>query len=269
MIDVNDLHVSAEKKEILRGLNLQIKLGEIHAIMGPNGSGKSTLANVIAGNQDYEVKSGKIEFTNLRIDEYTNFKKKTRRQGKDWKNLLEMNADERARQGIFLSFQNPPVITGVQVGNFLRQIYLVQSSKFKVQSSKPMSLGDFRIWVLDLMKRLSLKPEIFNSTLNETMSGGEKKKLEILQMIILKPRLIILDEIDSGLDVDALKIICSEINRYAKENPDSSFLIISHYNRIFSYIKPDFVHIMKSGKIVLDGDSSLVESIEKMGYVNL
>lgn len=129
-----------------------------------------------------------------------------------------------------------------------------------------MSLGDFRIWVLDLMKRLALKPEIYNSTLNETMSGGEKKKLEILQMILLRPRFVILDEIDSGLDVDALKIITSEINRYTKENPDASFLIISHYNRIFSYIRPDRVHIMKNGRVVKSGDGRLVEEVERVGY---
>jgi Fe-S cluster assembly ATP-binding protein len=287
MIDINELHVVAGKKEILRGLNLKILPGEIHAIMGPNGSGKSTLANVIAGNEEYQVVGGKVEISNFKF-QISKKKRSQKSRSQDPKlDLLTMKADERAKQGIFLSFQNPPVITGVEVGNFLRQIYLSRISNFKIQSSKQinqnlktlkpenpknqkktqMSLGDFRIWVMELMKRLALKPEIFNSTLNETMSGGEKKKLEILQMIILKPKLIILDEIDSGLDVDALKIIAAEINRYIKENLDSSFLIISHYNRIFSYIYPDRVHVMKGGHIVKSGGRELVELVEQEGYV--
>lgn len=226
--------------------------------MGPNGSGKSTLANVIAGNEDYKVQSGEVVIVGRSVGKRDD--------------LLKMKPDMRAKAGIFLSFQNPPVISGVEVGNFLRQVYLgarenpPTSQLRRAKREKALSLGDFRIWVLDLMRRLSLKPEIFSANLNETMSGGEKKKLEILQMILLKPKLIILDEIDSGLDVDALKTICREINLYKKENPDSSFLIVSHYNRIFQYIKPDRVHIMKGGRIVKDGDGRLVEEIEKTGY---
>lgn len=262
MIDISSLTILAQNKTILKDFSLQIGQGEIHALMGPNGSGKSTLASVIAGSPEYEVKAGKIQIKNYELEtnnqnlSFQDFKKKINESI----DLLKMKPDERARAGIFLSFQNPPVISGVEVGNFLRQIYLGSEGK------KPLSLADFRIWVLDLMKRLHLKPEIFSSTLNETMSGGEKKKLEILQMILLKPRLIILDEIDSGLDVDALKIIAFEINRYKKENPESSFLIISHYNRIFSYVRPDRVHVMKGGRIVKSGGRELVELVEQEGY---
>jgi Fe-S cluster assembly ATP-binding protein len=283
-IDINDLHVTADKKEILRGLNLQIKSGEIHALMGPNGSGKSTLANVIAGNGEYRVTKGELRIRNYELGITKSKNPKIQRSKNFMLDLLKMKADERARQGVFLSFQNPPVITGVEVGNFLRQVYLAENQREDQgkqgekkgqrdqgnrSGKKLLSLGDFRMHVLGLMKRLALKPEIYSSTLNETMSGGEKKKLEILQMIILQPRFVILDEIDSGLDVDALKIICLEINRYTKENLDALFLIISHYNRIFSYIKPNFVHVMKEGKIVKSGGSELVEEVEKTGYVNL
>lgn len=271
MIDILNLQVSAENKEILKGVNLQINDGEIHAMMGPNGSGKSTLASVVAGSGEYLVKSGKAVWKgNL---------ESSGKSGRSTKNLFEMTPDERAKNGIFMSFQNPVVIAGVEVGKFLRQIYLVgNQGKLGVkkgrgnrgnQQKKVLSLGEFRIWVFKLMTRLDLKPEIFQANLNETMSGGEKKKLEILQMMILAPRFVILDEIDSGLDIDALKTICREINLFIKENPKTSFLIISHYNRIFKYIKPDYVHVMKNGRIVKNGGSKLVEEVEKGGYVSL
>lgn len=242
-MNVYDLVVSADKKLILQKLSLKINPGEIHGIMGPNASGKSTLAGVIAGNPDYIIKNGDIFFKK--------------------QNINNLTPEEKARLGIFLCFQNPVTITGVTVGNFLRQIYLQKNHK------KALLLSDFRLHVFALMKRLNLKSELYDACLNETMSGGEKKKLEILQMLLLVPRLIILDEIDSGLDVDALKIICHEINMYKKQNPQSAFLIISHYNRIFKFIKPDKVHIVKNGRIVKSGDDQLVEVVEKTGYAKL
>jgi Fe-S cluster assembly ATP-binding protein len=242
MMNVCDLIVSADKKLILQKLSLKINKGEIHGIMGPNGSGKSTLAGVLAGNSNYEIKNGEIIFNNEKIN--------------------NLPPEEKARLGIFLSFQNPVTITGVNVGNFLRQIYLQKTHK------KPLLLSDFRLHVFALMKRLNMKRELYDAGLNETMSGGEKKKLEILQILLLAPRFIILDEIDSGLDVDALKIICREINDYKKQNPQSAFLIISHYNRIFKFIKPDFVHVVKDGKVVKSGKAEMVGKVEKEGYEN-
>ncbi len=242
-MNVSDLIVFAGKKPILQNFSLKINSGETHGIMGPNGSGKSTLAGVLAGNPDYEIKSGDIIFKNKKIN--------------------HLPPEEKSHLGIFLSFQNPITITGVTVGNFLRQIYLQKTPK------KPLLLSDFRLHVFTLMKRLNMKHELYDTGLNETMSGGEKKKLEILQMLLLAPRFIILDEIDSGLDVDALKIICREINDYKKLRTQSAFLIISHYNRIFRFIKPDKVHIVKNGRVVKSGNNQLVELVEKTGYTKL
>ncbi|MCH7492045.1 Fe-S cluster assembly ATPase SufC [Patescibacteria group bacterium] len=230
--------VKVQEKEILKGVNLKIRPGEIHALMGPNGSGKSTLASVIAGHPQYSITSGSISF--------------------DGKRLKKMLPNKRAELGIFLSFQYPVEVAGLSIEHFLRTAYNT------THPQQQLSALDFNKRFKEKLKLLRMPPEFSERSLNEGFSGGEKKKSEILQMAILEPSLAILDETDSGLDIDALKIVAKGINRLA--NPHLGILIITHYIRILKYIKPDFVHIMIDGKIIKSGTKQLASTIEKKGY---
>ena len=243
MLEIKNLKASVNNRDILKGLNITIKPGELHAIMGPNGSGKSTLANVLSGKNGYEI-SGEIKY-----------------QGKD---LIEIPVDERAQKGIFLAFQYPIEIPGVNTNNFLK------TSLNKVRKAR----GEQEIDTLSFLKiakekssELGIDEKMLSRQLNVGFSGGEKKKNEILQMKILDPNLSILDETDSGLDIDALKIIANGVN--SSRDKKKSFLVITHYQRLLDYIKPDFVHILSDGKIVKTGCSELAEELEKTGYKKL
>lgn len=237
-MQIQDLTVKVKEKTVLDNLNLNIKKGEIHVIMGPNGVGKSTLSKVIMGSPSYEVISG-----NIKVDD---------------KSILNLTTDERARLGIFLSFQNPIDIEGVTNSEFL---------KMAINSNRetPIGLYDFIKELEQNYQDLSFPKEMMHRGINQNFSGGEKKKNEIIQMKTLKPRLLILDELDSGLDVDSLDLVCKNIMDY-KEKENCSILLITHYNRILEKIKPDFVHILSNGKLVKTGDISLAEQIEKKGY---
>jgi Fe-S cluster assembly ATP-binding protein len=238
-----DLHVRIDGKEILKGVNLKVKQGEIHAIMGPNGTGKSTLAYTLMGHPSYTVTSGEIWF-------------------KD-NNLLELAADERSRLGIFLAFQYPVAIPGVTVANFLRSA--VNSRRRLVNhEDKGMPILEFRKMLRDKMALLKMDPMFAGRYLNDGFSGGEKKRAEILQMATLKPEIAILDETDSGLDIDALRIVAEGVN--ALSGPELGVLIITHYQRLLNYIKPQFVHIMLDGKIVESGGPDLALQLEERGY---
>lgn len=239
MLQIKDLEVKIKEKTVLKNFNLDIPSGEVHVIMGPNGVGKSTLSKVIMGSSEYKVTKGDILFNN--------------------KSILNLTTDERARLGIFLSFQNPIEIEGVTNSEFLR-------SAINSKSDNPIGLYDFIKEMENSFNDLKLNKEMMHRSLNQNFSGGEKKKNEILQMKLLKPSFIILDELDSGLDVDSLKIVCDNINNYLKENKDASVLMITHYPRILEYIKPDYIHVLKEGKIVETGDISLSEKIDKYGY---
>ena len=241
MLEINNLSVKVIDKDdnILNKLNLSIGEGEIHAIMGPNGTGKSTLAKTIMGHYQYEVTNGKIIF-----------------EGKD---ITKLSVDERAKLGIFISMQDPTVIDGVSNSEFIR------TAVNEVRGEKT-SLFEFINNMESNMKELDLDEALTHRYLNKDFSGGEKKKSEILQLKMLKPKFIILDELDSGLDIDSLIVVCKNINSYIKDNPKTSLLIITHYHRILSYIKPDYVHILKDGNIKKTGDYKLVEEIEKNGY---
>ena len=240
-IEIKNLCVNVNEKNILNDFNLNIKPGSIHVIMGPNGVGKSTLSKVILGSSDYEVTSGDILC--------------------DDKSILNLTTDERARLGIFLSFQNPIDIEGVTNSEFLRTA--VNACKNEV-----VPLYDFISEINKYYDDLSLNKNLMHRSVNENFSGGEKHKNEILQLKMLKPKFIILDELDSGLDVDSLKIVCDNVNNYLKENKDTSVLMITHYQRMLDYIKPDFVHILKDGKIIRTGDYTLAQEIDKLGYNN-
>ena len=240
MLDISSLSASIDGKNILQNFDLKIKQGEVHAIMGPNGSGKSTLANVLSGRKGYEVQ-GKVTF-----------------EGKD---LLDLPIEERARKGIFLAFQYPTEIPGVNTNNFLKTS-LNTIRKFK--GLKELDSLDFLKLVKEKSKNLKIQENILSRQLNVGFSGGEKKKNEILQMTILEPKLAILDETDSGLDIDALKIVSDGVN--SLRNKNRSFLIITHYQRLLDYIKPDFVHVLVNGKIVKTGCSDLALELEKDGY---
>ncbi len=242
-LNVNNLNVSIDGKEILRDFNLNINLGEVHAIMGPNGSGKSTLANVIAGNEDYEVNSGKIMF-------------------KD-NDLLEMNIEERSQAGVFLAFQYPVEIPGVNITPFLLASL---NAKLKNQNKEELDNLAFTKLLKNKAKELDISTDMLKRSINTGFSGGEKKRYEILQMSILDPVFTIFDETDSGLDVDALKIVTEGINKF--KNNKNSFLIITHYQKLLDYIRPDFVHVMRDGKIIKTGDISLASEIEENGYKN-
>ena len=244
---IKNLHANVEGKEILKGVNLTIKPGEIHAVMGPNGSGKSTLANVIMGNPNYEATKGEVLFN-----------------GKD---ILKLEPDERAKEGLFLGFQYPSAISGITVSSFIRTV-LNSISKRKTNGKAGVtSITSFHKKLKENMEILGINQQFAERYLNEGFSGGEKKVMEILQMLMFEPRFIMLDEIDSGLDIDALKNVSNGVN--ALKGKDRSFLIITHYQRILSYIVPDFVHIMKDGRITKSGGKELAHELEQKGYKEL
>jgi len=240
MLDIKNLKASVEGKKILNGFNLKIKSGEVHAIMGPNGSGKSTLANVLTGKNGYEIE-GKILY-----------------QGKD---LLTVPIEERAQKGLFMAFQYPLEIAGVNTNNFLKTSL---NTIRKVRGLKELDSLDFLKLVKTKVKNLKIDEKILNRQLNVGFSGGEKKKNEILQMTILEPKLVILDETDSGLDIDAIKTVSDGVN--SLRSKERSFLIITHYQRLLDYIKPDFVHVLVDGKIAKTGCSELALELDKIGY---
>ena len=242
-LNINNLNVSIEGKKILDDFNLTINQGEVHAIMGPNGSGKSTLANVLAGNEDYEVNSGKIIF-------------------KD-RNLLDLNIEERAQSGIFLAFQYPVEIPGVNITPFLQASI---NSKLKNENKPELDTLSFAKLLREKAKELDIGADMLKRSINTGFSGGEKKRYEILQMSVLNPEFTIFDETDSGLDVDALRVVTEGINKF--KNDKNSFLIITHYQKLLDYINPDYVHVMRNGKILKSGDISLAAEIEKSGYQN-
>lgn len=241
MLDIQNLHASVEDHPILRGLNLTVKPGEVHAIMGPNGSGKSTLASVLAGKEDYEITAGQVDFC-----------------GQD---LLEMDIDERAKEGLFLAFQYPVEIPGVSNVNFLRTAI----NEIREHHGKDaLSAKDFLSRVKEKSKLVELDGKLTNRSVNEGFSGGEKKRNEIFQLAMLEPKLAILDETDSGLDIDALRIVSEGVN--ALRSSDRSFVVITHYQRLLEHIVPDFVHVLYQGRIVKSGDKSLALELEEKGY---
>lgn len=239
---IKNLRVNIEDKEILKGVSFEVKRGEIHAIMGPNGSGKSTLAYAIMGHPKYQVIEGEVIY-------------------KD-KNILELSPDERAKLGIFLAFQHPLEIDGVRLSTFLWQSYV---KRFENSDRKP-NIMEFRKELKNALISAGMKEEMIDRFLNIGFSGGEKKRTEIVQMSILKPEIAILDEIDSGLDIDAVKIVSENVNRLVKEN-NMGVIIITHYQRILNYIRPDYVYVMIDGKIVDKGDYKLAEELEREGYL--
>ncbi|PSB77466.1 Fe-S cluster assembly ATPase SufC [Photobacterium damselae subsp. damselae] len=241
MLDIKNLHVSVEDNEILKGINLQIKAGEVHAIMGPNGSGKSTLSSTLAGKEDYEVTQGSIEFLN--------------------KDLIELDADERAGEGVFLAFQYPVEIPGVSNKLFLRTA-LNGIRNYKGLSE--LDRFDFDDLLEEIAELLKMPVHLLDRSVNEGFSGGEKKRNDILQMAVLEPSLCILDETDSGLDIDALKAVSEGVN--ALRDDKRAFIVVTHYQRILDYIKPDYVHVMVDGKIVKSGDYRLAKELEEKGY---
>jgi len=243
MLEIKNLKAVVENKEILKGLTLSIKPGEIHAIMGPNGSGKSTLSNILSGKKGYEI-SGEIQFENS--------------------NLLDLEIEERAHKGIFLAFQYPIEIPGVNTNNFLKTSL---NSIRKARGQKELDAIEFLKLIKEKATQLNFDQKILSRQLNVGFSGGEKKKNEILQMSILDPKLAILDETDSGLDIDALKIVSEGVNKL--KNGKNSFLIITHYQRLLNYIKPDYVHVLKDGKIIRTGNFDLAIELEKKGYQSL
>lgn len=241
MLKIKDLYVSVEDKEILKGVNLEINLGEVHAIMGPNGSGKSTLANVIAGKEGYTVTSGEIIYKG--------------------KNLLEMDPEDRAREGVFLAFQYPVEIPGVSNSTFLKTA-LNEIRKYNGQPV--MDAREFLKFMREKMELVEMDSSLINRPVNTGFSGGEKKKNEIFQMAVLQPKLAVLDETDSGLDIDALKIVANGVNKYrSKEN---SIIVVTHYQRLLNFIVPDYVHVLVDGKIVKSGGKELAFELEEKGY---
>jgi Fe-S cluster assembly ATP-binding protein len=241
MLKIKNLHASIEDKEILRGINLEVKPGEVHAIMGPNGSGKSTLSSVIAGREDYEITDGSIEFA-----------------GED---IMELSPEERSHMGLFLSFQYPVEIPGVSVTNFLKTA--INESR-KGRGQEPMPAKDMLKEMREKMALLEMDKSFMSRSINEGFSGGEKKRNEIFQMAMLEPKLAILDETDSGLDIDALRIVANGVNKLRSEK--NSFLVITHYQRLLEYIVPDFVHVLYNGRIVKSGGKELALELESKGY---
>ncbi|MEX2404440.1 MAG: Fe-S cluster assembly ATPase SufC [Balneolales bacterium] len=241
MIIIKDLHAEVEGEKILKGINLEIKAGEIHAVMGPNGSGKSTLAKVIAGHPAYEVTKGEIIY-----------------EGED---ILEMDPDERARKGVFMAFQYPVEVPGVSNSMFMRESY---NAILEEQGQDPLDPLEFEDYILDKLKIVNLDSKLLDRNVNDGFSGGEKKRNEILQMAILNPKLALLDETDSGLDIDALKIVSEGINQLASK--DKAVLLVTHYQRILNYITPDFVHVLVDGKVEKSGGKELALELEEHGY---
>jgi len=241
---IKDLHVSIQEKEILKGIDLEVKPGEVHAIMGPNGGGKSTLAYALAGHPKYEVESGEV----LMGDQ----------------NLLELAPDERARAGLFLAFQYPVAIPGVSMANFLRTAVNAVKGGNGNGEKKSVPIAQFRKMMLEKMALLKMDRAFARRYLNDGFSGGEKKRAEILQMALLEPKFAIMDETDSGLDIDALRIVSEGVNTL--KGPNMGVVVITHYNRILSYIKPDYVHILIDGRIVHSGGPELALRLEEEGY---
>ena len=241
MINIVNLHAEVEEKKILKGLNLNVKAGEIHAIMGPNGSGKSTLASILAGKEDYTVTAGNVEF--------------------DGKDLLELSTEDRARQGLFLAFQYPIEIPGVSNVNFLKSA-LNEIREYR--GEEQISAKDFLALVKEKSALVELDSKLASRSVNEGFSGGEKKRNEIFQMAMLNPKLAILDETDSGLDIDALRIVANGVNKL--RSPKNAAIIITHYQRLLDYIIPDFVHVLYDGRIVKSGGKDLAFELEEKGY---
>ena len=241
MLTIENLHAQVGGKTIFKGIDLDVKAGEVHAIMGPNGSGKSTLSSVVAGNEDYEVSSGSITY-----------------EGDD---LLEMAPEERSHRGVFLSFQYPVEIPGLSVSNFIKTAI---NEKRKAFGQENISAKELLQLFKEKCELLNIDKEYLSRSLNEGFSGGEKKRNEIFQMAMMEPKLSILDETDSGLDIDALKIVANGVN--SLKSSSNSIILITHYQRLLNYIVPDFVHILKDGKIVMSGDKSLAQKLEKEGY---
>jgi Fe-S cluster assembly ATP-binding protein len=245
VLEVKDLKASINETSVLKGLNLKIQPGEVHAIMGPNGSGKSTLSKILAGHPNYEVTSGEVLFE-------INFENK---------NLLDLEADERAKEGVFLAFQYPTEVPGITNLQFLRASF---NSVCRHQGVEEMSEQDFEKFAKDKCKIVDMNPDYLYRAVNEGFSGGEKKRNEIVQMAVLNPRLAILDETDSGLDIDSLKIVAEGVNKLRTK--DNAILLITHYQRLLDYIEPDFVHVLRDGQIVKSGDKSLALELESKGY---
>jgi Fe-S cluster assembly ATP-binding protein len=241
MLEIKDLHVSIDNKKILKGLNLSVKAGEIHAIMGPNGSGKSTLSSVIAGNEDYEITNGSIIYKN--------------------ENIEELSAEERANKGIFMSFQYPVEIPGITVTNFIKTAI---NSNLKARGQKEMAANEMLKKIRDKANLLEIDSKFLSRSLNEGFSGGEKKRNEIFQMAMLEPSLAILDETDSGLDIDALRIVANGVNKI--KSSSNAIVIITHYQRLLDHIIPDYVHVLQDGKIAKSGNKELAFELEEKGY---
>ena len=241
MLKIKNLHCKIDDTKVLRGLNLTVNSGEVHAIMGPNGSGKSTLASIIAGNENYEITRGSIDFLN--------------------NDLLELSPEERSHLGIFLSFQYPVEIPGVSVSNFMK---IAVNEHRKSKNLEPLKSAELLKEMKSNLSLLNMKHEFLSRSMNDGFSGGEKKRNEVFQLAMLKPTISILDETDSGLDIDALKIVANGVNKL--RSTKNSFIIITHYQRLLNYISPDFVHVLQDGAIVKSGDASLALHLEKNGY---
>lgn len=241
MLSVKNIHANIDGREILKGINLDIKPGEVHAIMGPNGSGKSTLASVLAGREEYEVTEGAVSFL-----------------GKD---LLELSTEDRAREGLFLAFQYPVEIPGVSTTNFIKAAV---NEKRKYLGQEPLDAVAFLKMMKEKMALVEIDQRLLSRSINEGFSGGEKKRNEVFQMAMLEPKLAIMDETDSGLDIDALRIVANGINKL--RSPDRAILLITHYQRLLDYIQPDFVHVLYNGRIVKSGKKELALELEEKGY---
>lgn len=241
LLEIKNIHAAIDGKEILKGLNLQINKGEVHAIMGPNGSGKSTLAKVLAGHPSYEVTQGEVFY--------------------EGKNLLELEPDERAREGVFLAFQYPVEVPGVSNSQFLRLAYNEKMKHLEQEELDPLEFNDY---LKEKAKVVEMDKSFFNRSVNEGFSGGEKKRNEILQMAVLDPKLAVLDETDSGLDIDALRIVAEGVNKL--RSSENAIVLVTHYQRLLNYIEPDFVHVLANGKIVKEGGKELALELEEKGY---
>ena len=241
MLKIQNLHAGIEEKKILKGIDLEIKAGEVHAIMGPNGSGKSTLAKVLAGHPDYEVTAGEVIF--------------------EGRNLLEMSPDERAREGVFMAFQYPIEVPGVSNAQFLRLAYNEKQKHLGKEELDPLEFKDL---LKERAKVVEMEASFMTRSVNEGFSGGEKKRNEILQMAVLEPKLAILDETDSGLDIDALRVVAGGVNYL--QGPENAMIVVTHYQRLLNYIVPDFVHVLANGRIAREGGKELALQLEEKGY---